>query len=139
MRGGAIPLLAWATLLVILMGEQLDLDRRRHPGGDLRVGRRVGVRACRVAGRAGTGEALEDGAAAARLRARGGPGGELRRVLVGLSIACIVFGLVWAGFLIYFGAGVLALSLGRLVLELRAELAAHDALEARDAIEEPRR
>ena len=46
---------------------------------------------------------------------------------------------MWAGFLIYFGAGVLVLSLGRLVLELRAELAARDALEARDAIEEPRR
>ena len=35
--------------------------------------------------------------------------------------ACILFGIVWAGFLIYFGAGVLVLSLGRLALELRAQ------------------
>jgi formate hydrogenlyase subunit 3/multisubunit Na+/H+ antiporter MnhD subunit len=67
------------------------------------------------------------------------PEASFAAVLVGLSIACIGFGLVWAGFLIYFGAGVLVLSVGRLVLELRAQLAARDALEARDAIEEPRR
>jgi hypothetical protein len=67
------------------------------------------------------------------------PEASLAAVLVGLSIACIGFGLVWAGFLIYFGAGVLVLSLGRLVLELRSELAARDALKARDATEEARR
>ena len=49
------------------------------------------------------------------------PEASLAAVLVGLSVACILFGIVWAGFLIYFGAGVLVLSLGRLVLELRAE------------------
>jgi hypothetical protein len=67
------------------------------------------------------------------------PEASLAAVLVGLSIACIGFGLVWAGFLIYFGAGVLVLSLGRLVLELRAELAARDGVKAPDGIEEPRR
>jgi hypothetical protein len=67
------------------------------------------------------------------------PEASLTAVLVGLSIACIGFGLVWAGFLIYFGAGVLVLSLGRLVLELRAERAAREALRSSDAIGERRR
>jgi hypothetical protein len=49
------------------------------------------------------------------------PEASVAAVLVGLSIACILFGLVWSEFLIYFGAGVLVLSLGRVALELRTE------------------
>jgi len=41
--------------------------------------------------------------------------------LVGLSLGCILFGLAWASFLIWFGAAVLLASLGRLTNELRAE------------------
>ncbi len=33
----------------------------------------------------------------------------------------ILFGLAWSKFFVYFGAGILLLSLGRLVVELRSE------------------
>ena len=42
---------------------------------------------------------------------------------IGLSIGCALFGIAWAKFLVYFGVGLLVLSVGRLVLELRAERA----------------
>jgi hypothetical protein len=40
---------------------------------------------------------------------------------IGVSLGCILFGIAWARFLVDFGIGVLVLSIGRLVLELRAE------------------
>jgi hypothetical protein len=49
------------------------------------------------------------------------PEASLAAVIVALSLACMLFGLVWARFLVYFGAGVLVLALGRLVLEVRAQ------------------
>ena len=50
MRGGAIPLLAWATLLVILMAINWIWTGDPIQVGTLRAGRGVGVRARRVAG-----------------------------------------------------------------------------------------
>jgi hypothetical protein len=41
--------------------------------------------------------------------------------VTGVAIACILFGFVFGSFLIYFGAGLLVLALGRVVIELRAE------------------
>jgi hypothetical protein len=39
-------------------------------------------------------------------------------VVAGLSVACILFGVVWSTFLVYFGAAVLLLALGRIAVEL---------------------
>ena len=138
MRGGAIPLLAWATLLVVLM-----VGNWIWTGDSVQVGSfalAAGlVYALAVVLVTWNREALRTGPPPPEHEPQVVPEASLAAVLVGLSIACIGFGLVWAGFLIYFGAGVLVLSLGRLVLELRSELAARDALTARDATEEARR
>jgi hypothetical protein len=136
-RAGAIPLLAWATLLVILMaGNWIWTGDAVQVGSfALAAGLVYALAALLVAWNR---QALKTGPPPPDDEPESVPEASLAAVLVGLSIACIGFGLVWAGFLIYFGAGVLVLSLGRLVLELRAELAARDALEGRDAIEEPR-
>jgi hypothetical protein len=45
-------------------------------------------------------------------------------MLAGLSVGAILFGVAWANFLVFFGAGMLVLALGRIVVELRAERAA---------------
>jgi hypothetical protein len=137
-RGGAIPLLAWATLLIVLM-----LGNWIWTGDSVQVGSfalAAGlVYALAVVLVAWNRQALKTGPPPPEDEPQVVPETSLAAVLVGLSIACIGFGIVWAGFLIYFGAGVLVLSLGRLVLELRAELAARDGLKARDTVEEQRR
>ena len=138
MRGGAIPLLAWATLLVILMagnwiwtGDSVQVGTFALAAGLVYALAAVLVALNR--------QSLETGAPPPEDEPEVVPEASLAAVLVGLSIACIGFGIVWSGFLIYFGAGVLVLSLGRLVLELRAELAARDALKPGRANEERRR
>lgn len=138
MRAGAVPLLAWGTLLVILM-----VGNWIWTGDSIQVGT-FALAAGLVYGLAAVfvaldRQSLKTGAPPPDDEPEVVPEASLAAVLVGLSIACIGFGLVWAGFLIYFGAGVLVLSLGRLVLELRAELAAREALRSSDAIEERRR
>lgn len=138
MRGGAIPLLAWATLLVILMAANWIWTGDSVQVGSfaLAAGLVYALAAWLVAWDR---QALKTGPPPPDDEPEAVSEASLAAVVVGLSIACIGFGLVWAGFLIYFGAGVLALALGRLVLELRAELAARDALKPNDEMQEPRR
>jgi hypothetical protein len=137
-RGGAIPLLAWGTLLVVLLvgnliwtGDAVQVGTFALAAGVVYTGAVLLV----VWNR----QALHTGPPPPDDEPEVVPEASLAAVLVGLSVACIGFGLVWAGFLSYFGAGVLVLSLGRLVLELRAEFGARDALKARGTPEEPRR
>jgi hypothetical protein len=137
-RGGAIPLLAWGTLLVVLLVGNWIWTGDAVQVGSFALAAGV-VYALAVLLVVSSRQALKTGPPPPEDELEVVPEASLAAVLVGVSIACIGFGLVWAGFLIYFGAGVLVLSLGRLVLELRAELAARDALKAPDAIEDPRR
>lgn len=120
MRGGAIPLLAWGSLLVVLLainwiwtGDAIQIASFAFAALAVYAG--AGLLA--LTGR----DALRRGPPPVSSEPETVPETSLAAVLVGLSIACILFGIVWAGFLIYFGAGVLVLSLGRLALELRAQ------------------
>lgn len=120
MRGGAIPLLAWGSLLVVLLainwiwtGDAIQIGSFAFAALAVYAG--AGLLA--LTGRS----ALRRGPPPVTSEPETVPEASLAAVLAGLSGACILFGIVWAGFLIYFGAGVLVLSLGRLVLELRAE------------------
>lgn len=120
MRGGAIPLLAWGALLVVLMslnwiwtGDAIQVATFALAV----VAVYAGAALLAATGR----DALRRGPPAREPGPEALPQASLAAVLVGLSIACILFGLVWSGFLIYFGAGVLVLSLGRVALELRTE------------------
>jgi hypothetical protein len=63
------------------------------------------------------------------------PNASVAAVGIGLSIGCILFGVAWANFLVYFGGGLLLASLGRLVLELRSEQTTRRELSSK----EPRR
>ncbi len=61
------------------------------------------------------------------------PTASLAAVLAGLSLATILFGTVWAGFLVFFGAAMLIVSLGRMAIELRAERASRERVLTEDA------
>ncbi len=122
MRGGAIPLLAWATGLVVLLainwiwtGDAIQVGTFALAAGIVYVGAGLLTLAYRQAPRRGPPERRRDPEPIPRY--------SLAAPAAGLSVACMLFGVVWARFLVFFGAGVLLLSLGRLALELRAQRA----------------
>lgn len=121
MRGGAIPLLAWGTLLLVLyvgnwiwqggrivqVGVTLWAILVIYGGaGLLWLARRDTLRR-------GPPELERDPEALPRV--------SLAAVVAGLSVGAIAFGMAWARFIVDFGVAMLVLSLGRLAIELRAE------------------
>lgn len=121
MRGGAIPLLAWATLLIVLL-----IINWIWTGDAIQVGA-FAFAACAILGGASAvvivngREALRRGPPLPPAEPEAIPTASLGAVLIAFSSATIVFGLAFGRFLIYFGAGLLIVSLGMVVRELRAE------------------
>jgi Na+/H+-translocating membrane pyrophosphatase len=121
MRGGAIPLLAWAALLVVLLtinwiwtGDAIQVTTFAFAGLVI-VGSAIAVV---ILSRR---EALRRGAPPSSPQLEAVPRASLASVLVALSVAMMVFGLAFGRFLIYFGAGLLIVSLGMAARELVAE------------------
>jgi uncharacterized iron-regulated membrane protein len=121
-RGGAIPLLCWATLLVLLLainwiwtGDAIQVGTFAFAALAIYLG---GLTLWLVRR-----EALRKGPPPPRSDPEAVPEASLAAVAIGLAIGCILFGLAWAQFLIWFGGGVLVLSLGRLAVELRGQRA----------------
>jgi hypothetical protein len=122
MRGGAIPLLAWGTLLLVLFIGNWIWDAKAINAAEsafaaivIYAGALLLWRRSREAVRPGPPEPVPKDETVPEL--------SLAAVTAGLSVAAIVFGLAWAQFLVFFGAGTLLASLGRLWLEVRAERA----------------
>ena len=122
MRGGAIPLLAWGALLAILgvinwiwTGDAIQVGTFAFAVLAVWLGAALLIAlAGRVALRRGT---QEPSAAPETV-----PQASLGAVVLALSVASILFGFVFGTFPIYFGAGLLIVSIGRLTVERRAEL-----------------
>ena len=121
MRGGSIPLLAWALLLLVLFAGnwiyQGDPVQTAQSAAAVGVIALWGLAGIALSGR----EAVRRGPPRPEREARGVPDISFGAAGAGFALATLVFGLVWGHFLVYFGAGLLVLSLGRLALELRAE------------------
>lgn len=122
MRGGAIPILAWGTILLVLCVGNWVWNGRAV-GGAAATSAVVIVYAFGVALWLARREAIRRGPPEPTDEPETVPQASLAAVLIGLSVGCALFGLAWAKFLLYFGAGMLVLSLGRLVVELRSERA----------------
>jgi Na+/H+-translocating membrane pyrophosphatase len=120
MRGGALPLLAWATLLVVLLAINWIWT-----GDAIQIGTFAFAALAIYAGAALLGqsnrEALRPGAPEPRPEPETVPQASIGAVIAGLSVAAILFGLTFGRFLIFFGAGMLVVALGRLALELRSQ------------------
>jgi multisubunit Na+/H+ antiporter MnhC subunit len=121
-RGGAIPLLAWGMVLLILgainwiwTGDAIQVGTFGF--AVLAVWAGAGLLIV-LAGR----RALRRGPPEPDPRPQSVPQGSLGAVLAALSVSSIVFGFVFGTFLIYFGAGLLLISIGRLTIERRSEL-----------------
>jgi uncharacterized iron-regulated membrane protein len=119
-RGGSIPLLAWGTLLLVLFIINWIWNARAVSAATAAFAALV-IYAFAVLLWLSRRESVRRGPPPARSEPENVPEHSLAAAMAGLSVAAILFGLVWANFLVYFGAAVLAASLGRLALELRAE------------------
>lgn len=137
MRGGAIPILVWAGLLAVLMagnwvwtGDAIQVAAFGFSvlvialAGVLLVARR------RTAIRRGPPDPRP-------ARVQTAPDISFAAVLAAIAVASILFGLTWAYFLVYFGGGLLLLSLGRLFLEVQSERESRERHETRASASTP--
>jgi hypothetical protein len=134
MRGGAISILAWATILLVLFIGNAVWDARAvnaaaaASAAFITYVTAIGLWIARR-------ESIRRGPPEPRTTSQTIPNASVAAVGIGLSIGCILFGVAWANFLVYFGGGLLLASLGRLVLELRSERTTRRELSSK----EPRR
>jgi uncharacterized iron-regulated membrane protein len=120
MRGGAIPLLAWGTLLLVLCIGNAVWNGRAISAAAAAFAAVV-IYAFGLALWLARRESIKRGPPPPSSEPESVPEHSLAAVLAGMSVAAILFGLVWANFLVYFGGAMLVASLGRVALELRAE------------------
>ena len=122
MRGGAIPILAWGTILLVLaIGNWVW--NSKPVGGAAASAAVVIIYGFGVAMWLARREAIRRGPPAASDEGEAIPQTSLSAMLIGLSVGCALFGLAWAKFLLYFGIAMFVLGVGRLFSELRAERA----------------
>jgi prolipoprotein diacylglyceryltransferase len=130
MRGGAIPLLAWGTLLLVLFIGNWIWDAKPVNAATAAFAALV-IYAFAFALWLARREAIRRGPPAPSSEPQAISQMSFGAVLVGLSLGAILFGFVWAQFLVYFGAALLVASLARVWLEVRAERASRERVEER--------
>ena len=120
MRGGAIPMLVWGTILLVLALGNWVWNGKPVSGAAATAAVAI-VYGFAVALWLRRREALRRGPPEPRAQAETVPQASVSAMVIGLSIGCALFGLAWAKFLLYFGIAVFVLGVGRLILERRAE------------------
>lgn len=121
MRGGAIPVLCWAALLMALMALNWVWT------GDTIQVASLAFASLMVLGVAGAAivlarqEALRRGPPPVSGEPETVSHASLPAALAGIAVASMGLGLAFGRFLIYFGAALLIASLGRLAFELSAQ------------------
>ena len=127
MRGGAIPLLAWGTILLVLcIGNWVWDDKPVN--GAAATAAVVIVYSFGAALWLRRREAIRRGPPEPRDEVERVPQMSVGAVTMGLAAGCALFGLAWAKFLLYFGIAMFVLGLGRLAVELRAERATRSSV-----------
>jgi hypothetical protein len=131
MRGGAIPVLVWGVLLALLMalnwvwtGDAIEIAQFGFAVLVIVLGGLALITADRSSAKRGPPPRDVRG------RARAEPDLSASSALAAVALSSIGFGFAFGHFLIYFGCGLLALSLARLALELRAERASRRRVDA---------
>jgi hypothetical protein len=126
-RGGALPLFAWAALLAVLLAINWIWT-----GDAIQVGSFgfavLAVVASGIALTLARRDAIRPGAPDLPDEAEAVPEASLGAALAGLSVATIAFGLAFGRFLVDFGTATLLASLGRVAVEMRSERRSRDAL-----------
>ena len=119
MRGGAIPLLTWASILLVLFIGNWIWDSKpvnvAEAGVSVLIIYAFGV-SLWIARR----EAIRRGPPEPRTEHEVIPQTSVAAMLIGLAAGCALFGLAWATFLLYFGIAMFVAGVGRLIVEVRA-------------------
>ncbi|HEY1518035.1 MAG TPA: hypothetical protein VGF91_16535 [Solirubrobacteraceae bacterium] len=131
MRGGAIPILAWGTILLVLCIGNWVWDDKPVNGAVATAAVAI-VYAFGIALWLARRDSIRRGPPEPSTEPQAVPQMSVAAVGIGLSVGCALFGLAWSKFLLYFGAGALVASLGRLAIELRSERATRRALIERE-------
>jgi hypothetical protein len=122
MRGGAIPILAWGTILLVLaIGNWVWDDKTVN--GLAATSAVVIVYVFGVAVWMARREAIRRGAPEPSSVTESVPQTSLAAAGLGISAGCALFGLAWAKFLLDFGIALFIVSAARMALEVRAERA----------------
>ncbi|MBV9002533.1 MAG: hypothetical protein JO304_25990 [Solirubrobacterales bacterium] len=119
MRGGAIPIFAWGTILLVLAIGNWVWNGRAVGSGAASAAVLI-VYGFGVAVWLARREAIRRGPPEPRSEPEAVPQASLAAVLIGLSAGCALFGLAWAKFLLYLGIVMFVVAVGRLIIELRA-------------------
>ena len=122
MRGGAIPLLAWGTILLVLAIGNWIWDAK-PVNAETAAAAVVIVYGFGVAIWLRRREAIRRGPPAPRNEEEVVPQASVAAMVMGLAAGCALFGLAWAKFLLYFGIAMFVLGVGRLIVERRAQRA----------------
>jgi len=119
MRGGAIPIFAWGTILLVLAIGNWVWNGKAVGSGAASAAVLI-IYGFGVAVWLARREAIRRGPPEPRSEPEAVPQASLAAVLIGLSAGCALFGLAWAKFLLYLGIAMFVVALGRLIIELRA-------------------
>jgi hypothetical protein len=120
-RGGALPLLAWGALLLVLAIGDAVWDQKVVNAAEAFFAVLVMVAAAGAAYALGGRRTLRRGPPEPVNDPEPLPQGSLGAVLVAISVAMVLFGMAWARFLVLFGIFTLIVALGRVAGEVRAE------------------
>ena len=119
MRGGAIPIFAWGTILLVLAIGNWVWNGRAVGSGAATAAALI-IYGFGVAVWLRRREAIRRGPPGPRSEPEAVPQASLAAMLIGLSAGCALFGLAWAKFLLYFGIAMFVVGVGRLIIEFRA-------------------
>jgi hypothetical protein len=131
MRGGSIPLLAWGTLLAVLMAICWIWTGDAIQVGTFAFAVLVVWGSAALIAAEGGREALRRGMPREVRRAEAIPTASLGAVLVAVAVGSIVFGFAFGRFLVFFGGGLLVVSVGILLFEVRGQRRTRRAARAR--------
>ena len=131
MRGGSIPLLGWGALLAVLMAICWIWTGDAIQVGSFGFAVLVVWGSAALLAAEGGRQSLRRGPPRAVRRAEAIPTASLGAVLVAVAVGSIVFGFAFGRFLVFFGAGLLVVSVGIVLYEIRTERRAERAAAAR--------
>jgi len=133
MRGGAIPILAWGTILLALAIGNWVWDAKPVNGATATAAVLI-IYGFGVAVWLARREAIRRGPPAPRSEPETVPQASLAAMVIGLSVGCALFGVAWAKFLLYFGIAMFVVGIGRLTIEVRAERATRQEVSGKGAL-----
>jgi uncharacterized iron-regulated membrane protein len=119
MRGGAIPIFAWGTILLVLAIGNWVWNGKPVGSGAASAAVLI-IYGFGVAVWLARREAIRRGPPEPPSEPEAVPQASFAAMLIGLAAGCALFGLAWAKFLLYFGAAMFVIGVGRLIVEVRA-------------------